>query len=330
MQQTVEQLTRWRVSDPAYVGYASALDRLLAEQGVSVDARFVDVPMRGTGEARTIRTFVMEAGSGTPVVFLNGTPATSAVWVPLIARATGICAIVVDRPGHGLSGECDYADVPDIRPHAVSFLEALLDALGVGPAVLVGNSFGGLWSLWLAHDRPHRVSGVVLPGLPPGLLESRLPPIFGLLSVPWLSWLMRHLDPPRPSATRRMFAMMGDPPAQLSEAFVDAYTMGQQLPNVLGGTVHLIHHVRFPGRLSDSLLLDRVQLGRLAQPTLLLAGRKDFLGDLDHAQRMASAIPSAQLVEVGVGHLPWLQDPDLAAHAIERFVGTVAGIDDRR
>jgi 2-hydroxy-6-oxonona-2,4-dienedioate hydrolase len=308
-----------------YLDYARSLDRLLAEHDVDVDARFLDVVVREPGgRASTQRTFVMEAGEGTPMVFFNGTPATSAVWVPLLPRLSGVRAILVDRPGHGLSGELDYAAVPDIRAHAVPFTESLLDALGHDTVVLAGNSFGGLWCLWFAAQRPERVSSVVLPGVPPGLLHDRTPLIFGLLSVGWVSRLMRKLDPPRLAASRRMFAMMGDPPDQLSENFIESYTRGQQLPNVVGGTAHLIQHARFPGRMPQELVLGHDELSRIPHPTLVLVGPKDFVADPTEIARLVQPIPDHRVEVVGIGHLPWLQDRDSVAAAICKFIDHLA------
>src|SRR5258708_19627400 len=74
--------------------------------------------------------------------------------------------IALDRPGCGLSDGFDYSSVDDIRGHAVTFLGAVLDALGLDRARIVANSMGGLWSLWLALDRPERVSSLALLGCP--------------------------------------------------------------------------------------------------------------------------------------------------------------------
>jgi pimeloyl-ACP methyl ester carboxylesterase len=256
------------------------------------------------------------------VVFLHGTPATSAVWIPLAARLRGVRAYLVDRPGHGLSGAVDYADVPDLRAHAVAFVSELLDALGLERAVLAGNSLGGLWALWAGLDRPERVSAVVAIGAPPGLLTPRLPRIFGPLAVPWTAKLMQRLDPPSPRSTRRFFRLMGDPPAQLSDSMVDAFTEGLRLPNAEGGMSHMIQHfVAWPGRFVDRhLWLAADELAELRPRVLFVWGRKDFLGDLTVARRTAAALPQAAVVEAGTGHLPWLQDPQGVADAVGSFL----------
>lgn len=301
-------------TDASFADYARAYDALLSAYGVRGTPTFVD--------AHGLPTFVMRAGSGTPVLFLHGTPATSAVWLPLIARLEGVAAYVVDRPGHGLSGALDYAEVDDLRTHAVEFVDATLDALGLDRVVLAGSSLGGLWALWYALDRPDRVSGIVQAGLPPGMLSPRVPSIFGALSVPWLARLLRKVDPPSPAWTRRLFAMMGDPPEELDARLVDAFTAAQLLPTVEGGTAHLIQRfVGLPGRFLDRRLwLDASDLAHVDHPTQVLWGPADFLGGRTLASRLSPAIPRAELLEVGTGHLPWLQDTPRAAAAIDDFV----------
>ncbi|TDO29815.1 pimeloyl-ACP methyl ester carboxylesterase [Kribbella sp. VKM Ac-2527] len=300
--------------DPAYEAYARAFGGLLDEYGVAASSSFVEVGPAG-------RIFVTRVGAGKPVVFLHGTPATSAVWIPLVARLRGVQAYLVDRPGHGLSDAFDYSELTDLRSHAVDFVEGLLDALGLDQAVVAGNSLGGLWALWTAADRPSRVSAVIQVGAPPGLLSPRLPRIFGPLSVPWMAKLMRRLDPPSPGATRRFFKHMGDPPALLNDKLIQAFTEAQRLPNAEGGMAHLVQRfVEWPGRFTDRRLwLDFTDLAEIRQPVLFLWGAHDFLGDLTFAQRVVTALPNATLIPAGTGHLPWLQDPAAVAAAIQSF-----------
>jgi pimeloyl-ACP methyl ester carboxylesterase len=301
--------------DPAYDVYGQRYDQLLQEYGVAVRASFVDAGPTG-------RVFVARTGSGTPVVFLHGTPATSAVWIPLVARLTGVQAYLVDRPGHGLSDPFDYAGVTDLRAHAVAFVDRLLDALGIEQAVLAGNSLGGLWALWAAADLPARVRAVAALGAPPGLLSPRLPRIFGPLSVPWTARLMQRLDPPSARSTRRFFRMMGDPPALLSATMVEAFTEGLRLPNAEGGMAHMIQRfVEWPGRFADRRLwLSADELAGIRRPVLFVWGPHDFLGDLTVAHRIAAALPDATLTEAGTGHLPWLQSPSTTAAALTTFL----------
>lgn len=303
--------------DAARASYAQAYGALLAHHRIDATCRTVEVAMPG-GRAPT---FVVEAGTGVPVLFLHGTPATSAVWTPLLEHLDDVHAYLVDRPGHGLSAAFDYTGLTDLRTHAVDFVTATLDALGLERVVVAGSSLGGLWSLWTALDRPERVSGLLLAGAPPGLFGPRLPAIFGVLSVPWTARLLRRLDPPSAASTRRFFARMGDPPEALGEVFVEAFTRSQ--PIMAAAAAQLIQRfVRLPARFARrDLWLDADELARVRQPTLFLWGARDFVGGMSLGHRAAAAMPRAELAEVGVGHLPWLQDPSGAAAAIHRFLG---------
>jgi pimeloyl-ACP methyl ester carboxylesterase len=307
--------------DLADAAYAQAVEALMSEHGVVARNRFVTVEVERPGVRRgPLRTWVTESGDGPPMLLVNGSPGTASVWAPLLGSLEGVHAIAVDRPGHGLTGAFDYAELSDLRAHAVGFLESVLDALELDQVVVTGNSVGGLWGLWLAIDRPERVSAIVQLGLPPGLLTDRLPLIFGLLAVPRIAKLLNRLDPPSARSVRRLFKLMGDPPQQLGDAFVEAFVEAQRLPKTEGGTLHQIQRfVRFPGRF-EAAWLSAEALAGVRQPTLLVAGRDDFLGGLPAAERMTAAIPDATLEVLGQGHLPWLQDSDGVARAVERFV----------
>src|SRR5258708_14571481 len=146
--------------EAAVASFRVVEQRAAAEFGLTITERFLAI---GTpvGKAR-----VIEAGSGTPVLFVHGGGGFAGHWLPLLAHVSGHRMIALDRPGCGLSDGFDYSSVDDIRGHAVTFLGAVLDALGLDRARIVANSMGGLWSLWLALDRPERVSSLALPGCP--------------------------------------------------------------------------------------------------------------------------------------------------------------------
>jgi len=297
--------------------YASSLSVLLAQHDVRPSYHLVQTDPGPT--------FVMDVGEGEPVVFVHGTPATSAVWVPLLEHLSGIRALVVDRPSHGLSGDFDFAEVPadEVRAHGVRYLESLLDALGLDSATFVCNSYGGLWAMWLASDRPNRVRRIVQAGAPPGMRTPNVPLIFGLLSVPWIARVLHRIGPPSSRSTRRFFRQMGDPVDRLSPAMVETYTDSQRLPATASLMRNIQHVARFPGRFDHrSLWLDDTDLGRITTPTLFLWGPNDFVGGVDHARATAAVLPNSELEIVGVGHLPWLQEPGACAHTIERFVST--------
>src|SRR3954452_24629942 len=116
--------------------------------------RFVEVDGR--------RVDVVELGSGEPaIVFVHGLAGSWQNWLENIPHfaATGHRVIAFDLPGFGAS------EVPRDRisiPGYGRLVDTLLDQLGVGPAVLVGNSMGGFIAAEVAIQYPARVQRLVL------------------------------------------------------------------------------------------------------------------------------------------------------------------------
>jgi haloalkane dehalogenase len=105
----------------------------------------------------------VEVGSGDPIVFLHGNPASSYTWRNVIPHLEGLgCCIAPDLIGMG-----DSEKLPNSGPGSYtfvehrSFLDALLDALGVDEHVTFvmhdwGASFGFDW----ARRHPDSVKGL--------------------------------------------------------------------------------------------------------------------------------------------------------------------------
>lgn len=107
-------------------------------------------------------------------------PATGQTAVlPGVAQFTRVCAY--DRPGTILDGEhfnrSDPVPMPRTAQDVVTDLHALLHAAGVpGPYVLVGHSFGGLFSRLYASTYPDEVVGLVMVDALPETIPNHLAP----------------------------------------------------------------------------------------------------------------------------------------------------------
>ena len=121
-----------------------------------------------------IELHYLEQGSGLPVVFLHGSgPGASAYSnfkqnFPAVVQA-GYRAVLPDLVGFGHSDK--PAGIDYTLDLFSSTLLELLDELGIGMCVLVGNSLGGAVSLRIAIDHPDRIAKLVL--MAPGGIESR-------------------------------------------------------------------------------------------------------------------------------------------------------------
>ena len=104
--------------------------------------------------------YVESTGSGEPVVLLHGGGATlDDLAAQAGTLATDFTVHAYERPGHGRS--------PD-RPGGFDYdtwcnqTAAVMDALGVPSAHLIGHSDGGIIALLVALRHPHRVRSLVL------------------------------------------------------------------------------------------------------------------------------------------------------------------------
>ncbi|ALL79315.1 hypothetical protein AD006_28820 (plasmid) [Pseudonocardia sp. EC080610-09] len=98
--------------------------------------------------------------SGPPVLLLPGGHVSCRGFYPGYPEALvadpGARVILHDRPGTGISS------VPGTLADASEDLHALVDRLGLGPVVVVGQSLGGDVALHFARDFPDDVAGLVL------------------------------------------------------------------------------------------------------------------------------------------------------------------------
>jgi pimeloyl-ACP methyl ester carboxylesterase len=131
-------------------------------------ARDTDQPLRSVWDAVTgVRVHGRVSsrahagtGTGTPIVFVHGLGASTRYMEPTMARlARDFDVAALDLPGFGRSGTPDHAYTLAELARA---LEGWLDARGIGPAVLVGNSYGCQVIVECVARSPARALGLVL------------------------------------------------------------------------------------------------------------------------------------------------------------------------
>jgi pimeloyl-ACP methyl ester carboxylesterase len=120
-------------------------------------------------------------GVGVPIVHVHGFAISGAYLMPTAERlARRWVNVVPDLPGYGHSQRRSRVlDIPDL---AVA-LVAVLDALDIDQAVLVGNSMGCPVSLEVAHSTPERVHRLVLVSPAGGVQNQPLVRALGQLAI---------------------------------------------------------------------------------------------------------------------------------------------------
>lgn len=107
-----------------------------------------------------VRTRAIEAGKGTPLVFLHGTGGHAEAYARNIAaHAEHFRVYSIDMVGHGFS---DTPDLPYQIDDFVAHLGAFLDAIGAVEVCLSGESLGGMVAAWYAIRNPQRVRRLCL------------------------------------------------------------------------------------------------------------------------------------------------------------------------
>ncbi|MFN2388528.1 MAG: alpha/beta fold hydrolase [Actinomycetota bacterium] len=240
------------------------------------------------------RTRVLSSGQGRPVVVLHGWGARIEAMTPVTrCLSSGFRVIAIDLPGFGdapppatVWGTPDYA----------AFVVRVLEQLDVGPAHLVGHSYGAKTALLMAAREPARVEKLVLVGSP-GL---RMPPS------------MRARAKRIASRGARVAGRLGAPGKKVralvyeriaSQDYRDAGAMRDVLVRVVNEDLTEL-------------------LPRIGAPTLLVWGTEDDAVPVAHARRMEQLIPDAGLVLLeGAGHFAYLDEPDRFCRIVRHFLG---------
>ena len=239
-----------------------------------------------------------------PIVMLHGLSSCAADYAPMFARLRPLTRRIVapDLPGHGLSdGPRDVDTVHDIFATVAHAVDSLVDA----PAIVFGNSLGGLAAIRYALAHPHRAAGLFL------------------------------ISPAGASSTTQDFAALLDSLRVDRHADAEAFVR-RVLPTAGWATGLLAMGVRARlGRPVVRTLLDRAgsetllepeDLARLRMPIRMVWGARERLLPPAHREFFARHLPRHARIEspADFGHAPYLDRPDEVTAMLQRFAVNVA------
>lgn len=293
--------------------FIAAQEALFRRVGLRAESRFLDMPALD-GPAH-----VLVAGEGPPVLLIAGLGDPAAMWAPLMSKLKGFTLYAVDRPCFGLSGSAEHK-TDTLRSLAVGFLEQVLDALELERAQFVSNSMGSLWTLWLALDRPQRVTAMTHVGCPALILGTSAPIPMRLISFPPLGRLLMALTPPSPKQVDQFAAMAGEDLSSLPE-MRDLLVQMQKLPGARKSVRQLLHSVlRFRGA-RPQIALNEDQLSRVTQPSLVIWGDRDPFGSVEVGKKLAQLTQRTEFHQIAeAGHVPWVIRPDEVSRIATPFL----------
>jgi 2-hydroxy-6-oxonona-2,4-dienedioate hydrolase len=262
-----------------------------------MDVGFAQRFVRAAG----VRTRIVEAGDGPPLILLHGTGGHAEAYLRNIgALARDFRVIAYDMVGHGFSDKPDRPYTLDVY---VEHLAALLDVLGIDRADLSGESLGGWVAAWFAQAHPERVRRLVLTT--PGNVTSKLDTMKVIRDS-----TMRAVAEASPETVRARLEWLFAPATRhlVSDELVAVrlaiYTQPgaeQAMRNVL-----VLQEPETRARYA----WDAEWTGRIAAPTLIIWTSDDPTGDYAEGELLASWIPGAQLVNIDdAGHWPQWERP---------------------
>jgi pimeloyl-[acyl-carrier protein] methyl ester esterase len=299
--------------------------RVAAANGLDIQERWVDVA------SPPVRVRVLEAGSGDPVMFLNGISAPGIGMAPLAGRLPGHRHLLIDLPGHGLSPPYLWQGAP-VREQAVNVIAGVLDGLDIDQVKLVGNSLGGLFSLWFALDRPSRVARAVIVGQPAVAIRgSRGDLIMGMLTAPVLgrvaTWMAR-LPAPRFSGRLGLREAAGaHAERQVSNDVVDLHTLSLRLPGQATSFRSLQKRLLVGRTPRPEHVLTDAELRSFTVPLLFVWPDDDRFLAPAAGKPSVDKIPTARFVTMPGGHFPWYDDPDQCAALVAEGLDPVPTTD---
>ncbi|HEX9052590.1 MAG TPA: alpha/beta fold hydrolase [Anaeromyxobacter sp.] len=254
-----------------------------------------------------------DAGAGPPVVLVHGWSLSSAAFADEVAwLARERRAIAPDLRGHGRSP-------PPAAPFGLADLArdlaALVEALALDRAVLLGWSLGAEVALAAAPLLRPRLSALVLVSGTPRFTEGEgWPHGLPARSVEGLALRVRR-DAPR--AVARFFDGM------FVEGELDG--AGRARAEKVRAAVPPADPAALLSGLDVLARADqRAALPALDLPVLLVHGDRDPVCPPGASRAMAAAIPRARLVELpGAGHAPFLSRPGPFRDALGSFLGSL-------
>jgi 3-oxoadipate enol-lactonase len=279
-------------------------DRPVTESSQPARDQYLDVP--------GARLRYRDEGSGPPIVLIHAGIAQLESW-DAVAAALVAAGYRVLRPDLRGWGRSTTADV-DFSPRAD--LVAMLDAVGIDRAVLVGNSMGGMLAFDTAIEHPDRVVGVVGVGAGLGGYEGAATPeetaIFAEMER------LESADPPDPDGIADFDVRVwvdgpGQPDDRVPQWIREAVREWDRAIN------QPRHEMGRRARL-DPPAAER--LVELTCPVLAVAGTLDFSEVAATARHLELTAPAARaVIWDDVAHMIGMEQPDRLADLIVAFAG---------
>lgn len=255
--------------------------------------------------------YVEQTGSGEPVILLHGFGGSVYSWrkiVPALAESHRVVAI--DLNGFGYTQRSRDPE-SYTRAGQGRLVLAVMDALGIERAHVMGHSYGGGLALYLAFRHPERFRSMVLvDSSAPTYSDDRRTRAATLRP---LTRLYVRTVALRPSTVRRSLLRSFYDDSQVTPELVRAYFDRLWIEGVGEAYYGLTAPSRTPS--------ERVDLAKIDVPTLVVWGAQDAVVSLATGRRATAKLPRSELVVIeACGHLPMEEKPEELLRAVLPFL----------
>lgn len=284
------------------------------------------------GEYRTVDLdgevhYIDFGGEGTPFVLVHGLGGMALNFMPLapLLREQGHHVYAVDLAGFGLTRAIERSAT--VRNNA-KLVRQFLETVAGEPALIAGNSMGGLICAMAASAHPELVRAVVL--LNPAMPAPRRHPVRQLSSLRTLFTPTAHglierarKRPATPEAEidramRVCFSDYSRRDQEVFEAHVDMAKLRRRYPELMSA-LGMAARSMFHETVSHGAVLARYRA--IQAPVLLIHGADDRLVPVEAARWAKRANPRWRYEEWDdTGHVPMLEHPERTAKTIADWV----------
>ena len=244
-----------------------------------------------------------------PLVMVHGSWTARRQWDPVVPHlADAFRVLTYDRRGHSESER--LRGQGDVREQ-VSDLAALIEHLGLAPAWVAGNSFGGSITLRLVGERPDLLRGIT----------AHEPPLFSLVATdPAVAPMVEGSMLTDAAVAERIAS--GDH-AGAAEQFVKANApgmWGRFPPEVRQGMIENAPAFRDEAHDPEFYAFDLDWIRAFPQPVLLTQGDQSPPEFAPVITKLAMALASVEVrTFAGVGHVPHMEDPQGYVETLAAF-----------
>lgn len=251
----------------------------------------------------SVKVHYVVSGEGPPVILVHGLAASLSMWaenIPALAQRHRVYAL--DLPGYGDSDkpkELEYSAIAGAH-----FLPRFMDRLGIGKAILIGNSAGGLIAALCALNYSHRVEKLVLvdaAGLGRGVRWA-----LRFASIPLIGELIhKHTVPD----SRALFNELFYAPVSVEPNLAQEVLRVRNLAAAKRATLQSLRSgVNFLGLREKVRVLPGLK--KLPIPLLIIWGEEDRVIPVAQAHQAARYLTNSQVhIIPQCGHWPQMEKP---------------------